>query len=336
MTVQELVRPTAIPATRRIFKQVLIKSIDLADRSFTFSYPLYFQKLSESIKQVGIISPVLLRGEKPFFQVIDGLKRILISKENSCCQIEAFIYPEDSLNALESFHLAIQQNIHNRILNPIEKAIILDKLLTQFQLKPREVINHYMPLLDLPPAEKILKRYLSLTVLEEEIKLAITHDEFPLPLAWEIARFSPEERKALFQVAQKLKLGINKMREIIRYLEEISLRDEKPLSSLLFAEEIQKVMREEKMTLSQKGDKIRQILREKRYPKLDCLERKFSQALKKLGLPRTLKITHPPFFEGDKLTLEAQFNSPQALKELALIIQETANKKELDKLLECL
>src|SRR3989339_120087 len=318
----------------RVLKRVSIEDINLNDHRFVFSYPLSYQRLYNSIKEIGLISPVLLRGEGSPYQVIDGLQRILACQKARVPSIEALIYPEDSLDELGGFHLAIHLNIHNRSLNPIEKAIILYKLLNQFQIDPEKIIQHYMPLLELPPARKVFKNFLLLNSMEEELKLAIAKGEFAVELDWEISKFSPSERQVLFRLGRDLKLGINKMREIIRYLEEISLRDGTPLVSLLTAEEVQRVLAQERMTIPQKGEKLRQIVKEKRYPQLSKLEKTFSEGLKKLRLPPDLKLTPPPFFEGDKLTLKAQFNSPEALKDLALTLLEAAEKETLQRLLE--
>lgn len=321
----------------RVLKKVSIENINLDDHSFIFSYPLSYQRLSNSIQEIGVISPIFLRGEGAPYQIIDGIQRILACQKASLPSIDAFIYnKEDSPEEIRVFHLAIHQNIHSRSLNPIEKAIILNKLLNQFQVSIEKIIHYYMPLLNLPPARKLFKNYLILNTLEEEIKLAVAKEGFSLELAWEISKFSHDKKRALFSLARDLKLGINKMREISRYLEEISLRDGTPLVSLLTSEDIQRVLAQERMNLPQKGERLRQILKEKRYPQLCKLEKTFSEGLKKLRFPPDLKITYPPFFEGDKLTLEGQFNSSQALKNLALTLLDAAEKEELQQLLDLL
>jgi len=127
----------------RVLKRVSIEDINLNDHRFVFSYPLSYQRLYNSIKEIGLISPVLLRGEGSPYQVIDGLQRILACQKARVPSIEALIYPEDSLDELGGFHLAIHLNIHNRSLNPIEKARAFWELIEVFGLT-QETVGKYV------------------------------------------------------------------------------------------------------------------------------------------------------------------------------------------------
>jgi len=320
----------------RVFKKVALRDIDLSDRQFIFSYPLSPERLYPSIKQIGLICPVLLRRETPPHQVIDGIQRLLALQDLSHEYTEAFVYPDSTLQPLDAFHLTLQQNLHNRTLNPLEKGLALQKLLNQFGIGREEVIRHYMPLLGLPPAEKVLEDYLSLNGLEEEIKLVLVREEFPLPLAHQLARFSPEDRMALFRLARELRLGLNKMRELLRYLEELSLRDAVPIHVLLESQDCQQIIRNQRLTRPQRVEGLRKLLKQKRYPRLSQLEQSYSQAIKRLDLPPHIKIIAPPYFEGEGLTLEARFTDASDLKEIALSLQKIADREEITQLLGCL
>ena len=115
-------------------------------------------QLADSIKQHGLIQPIIVREVGGgFYQIIAGERRWRASKLAGLTEIPAIIMDADALKASE---LAIIENIQRENLNPYEEAQAYRSLMTQQSLtqeevasrvgKSRSAIANTMRLLDLP------------------------------------------------------------------------------------------------------------------------------------------------------------------------------------------
>ena len=120
-------------------------------------------QLAESIKQHGLIQPIIVREVGGgFYQIIAGERRWRASKLAGLTEIPSIIIDADALKAAE---LAIIENIQREDLNPYEEAQAYRSLMSQYNLtqeevaskvgKSRSAIANTMRLLDLP--EEVLE-----------------------------------------------------------------------------------------------------------------------------------------------------------------------------------
>jgi hypothetical protein len=115
---------------------------------------------------------------------------------------------------------------------------------------------------------------------------------------------------------------------------DISLREETGCSTILQEREIQKIIAEDKLPLSQKGDCIRAHLRKRRFPRLSQREEKFLQQRKNLRLPAGVQLLPPPSFEGDRFRFEIEFNHTGDLQQKAEAMMSMANNLLLKDIVE--
>ena len=115
-------------------------------------------ELAESIKQHGLIQPIIVREVGGgFYQIVAGERRWRASKLAGLTEIPSIIIDADELKAAE---LAIIENIQREDLNPYEEAKAYRALIDQYDLKQEEVaqrvgksraaVANTMRLLDLP------------------------------------------------------------------------------------------------------------------------------------------------------------------------------------------
>lgn len=115
------------------------------------------EELSSSIKQVGVIQPILVRKQGDKFQLIAGERRFQASKLAGLEKIPAII---KDYTDLEVFEVALIENIQRENLNPIEEAVAYERLIKEFDLsqnaiadkvgKSRSHVANIVRLLDLP------------------------------------------------------------------------------------------------------------------------------------------------------------------------------------------
>ena len=94
------------------------------------------QELSDSIKQFGLLQPILVQDRKTYYEIIAGERRWRASKMAGLKKVPVIIrnYTEQ-----EIVEISLIENIQREDLNPIEEAQAYKRLLTEFNLKQDEV-----------------------------------------------------------------------------------------------------------------------------------------------------------------------------------------------------
>ncbi len=93
-------------------------------------------ELSESLKQYGILQPLLVQDKKDYFEIIAGERRWRAAKIAGLKEIPVII---KNLTEQEMVEISLIENIQRENLNPIEEALAYKKLLNEFHLKQDEV-----------------------------------------------------------------------------------------------------------------------------------------------------------------------------------------------------
>ncbi len=93
-------------------------------------------ELSDSIKQFGILQPLLVRKRKDYYEIIAGERRWRAAKMAGIKEVPVIIkdYTEQ-----EIVEIGLIENIQRENLNPIEEAMAFKRLLEEFNLKQDEV-----------------------------------------------------------------------------------------------------------------------------------------------------------------------------------------------------
>ena len=96
------------------------------------------QQLSDSIKEKGIIQPLLvIKGSSSRYTLIAGERRLRAAKMAGLDEVPVVVM--DEAGDRERLELALIENIQRHDLNPIEEALAYNRLLEEFQLTQEEV-----------------------------------------------------------------------------------------------------------------------------------------------------------------------------------------------------
>ena len=321
-------------AEMKTIQKIPISHIDLADKTFSVNFMADLHRLRSSIEEIGLIQPVLLRKKQNEYQIICGFRKISIIKEMGGSDILSMVLDEEEKDDLRLFLVSLHENLTTRGFNTIEKAIALDKLVHQFHIDSVTVIKKYLPLLDLEADEKILNTYLSLIQMEDEIKLYVLKEEVSRTNIRRISSFSSKDRMALLSLISPLKLGENRLREILTFLEEITKRDRLTIREIVKRPEIQAILSHQELTPSQRADKMKKALLGLRYPQMHTMETKFEKKRKELNLPPNVSLQHQPFFEGKGLKMEFQFETVDEYRSMLSSLSKLTDKKEFKEILQ--
>lgn len=92
--------------------------------------------LVESIREHGILQPLIVTQSKTGYQLIAGERRLRASKKLGLAKVPAIIRRASEQQKLE---LAIVENVQRTDLNPMERAFGYKKLMDEFQLRQEDV-----------------------------------------------------------------------------------------------------------------------------------------------------------------------------------------------------
>lgn len=193
-------------------------------------------ELSESIKEHGILQPVVVRKVDNHFELVVGERRFRAAKLANMQEVPAIV---KDLNDQQMMELAILENLQREDLTPIEEAEAYQKLmealsLTQEQLafrlgKSRPHIANHVRLLALPEA---VRQMIS------DKKLTMGHGRTLLGL---------RAKKLILETAEKVvkeNMNVRQLENLVQRLNEDVPRETSEKKKDLFIEEKQSELRD--------------------------------------------------------------------------------------------
>lgn len=93
-------------------------------------------ELSESIKQHGVIQPIILRKENDTYVIVAGERRWRAAKTLGLKEIPAIVM---DLTSKEVVEISLIENIVREDLNPIEEALAYKRLIKEYNLTQEEI-----------------------------------------------------------------------------------------------------------------------------------------------------------------------------------------------------
>ena len=93
-------------------------------------------ELTSSIKEVGVLQPVLVREKSTGYELIAGERRWLAARRAGLSSVPALVR---KIEDLESFEQAIIENLHREDLNSIDEAVAFHRLMDEFGMTHQQV-----------------------------------------------------------------------------------------------------------------------------------------------------------------------------------------------------
>jgi len=151
-------------------------------------------ELSDSIKKVGLLQPIIVRAHGEGYQIIAGERRWRASRLAGLERVPVRVL---STTATESLELALIENLQRQDLNSIEEARGYRKLLSEYRMtqaeladkvsKSRSTITNALRLLDLPDEVQEMVYQGKMTAGHARAVLSVPDEAVRLKLAQKIA-----------------------------------------------------------------------------------------------------------------------------------------------------
>lgn len=209
------------------------------------------QELADSIKQFGLLQPILVQDRGDYYEIIAGERRWRAAKLAGLKEVPVIIRNYTNQEIVE---ISLIENIQREDLNPIEEAQAYKRLLTEFNLKQDEV------------AERVSKSRTAVTNSMRLLKLCDPVQQMiiddMLSTGHARALIPIEDAELQLQLAQRIfdeKLSVREVEKLVKNIlkpENKPKKEETPQNLLYIYQDIEHKLAEKmsrKVAISSKG-----------------------------------------------------------------------------------
>jgi len=140
----------------------------------------------------------------------------------------------------------------------------------------------------------------------------------------------------LYRLALRLKIGENHLRDLMDWLEEISLRDGLPVHQILGNGAVGDVESDPRLGRADKLKRIKEQVRRLRFPRLAQTEDSIRARIQELKLQPEIRLTVPAGLEGGRLRIEFDVSSEEELQRLITKLADLRGKEAVREIFDLL
>lgn len=181
------------------------------------------QELAESIRQQGIMQPIIVREiSKNKFEIIAGERRWRAAQLADLDKVPTIIRDVEDNAAVA---MALIENIQRENLNSMEEAIALQRLQEEFDLTQAEVAEA------VGKSRSTVTNLLRLIQLTDEVKLMLEHGDLEMGHGRAMLALRPEQQIQAARLVESKSLSVRQTEALVRkFLEEIKDKPVKDIS----------------------------------------------------------------------------------------------------------
>lgn len=169
-------------------------------------------ELSESVKQYGVLQPLLVKDRKTYYEIIAGERRWRAAKLAGLKEVPVIV---KDLTEQEIVEISLIENIQRENLNPIEEALAYKKLLNEFHLKQDEVAER------VSKSRTAVTNSMRLLKLDDRVQQMVVDDMLTTGHARAILAIIDNEKQ--YVTAQRVfdeKLSVRETEKLIKKLQK--------------------------------------------------------------------------------------------------------------------
>ncbi len=311
-------------------ENVELARINADKRDYRISTGEATSGLRDSLDRLGLLNPPTVLPEDDRFVVVSGFKRVEAARDLGREKIPCRILPADASPRLCA-RIAIADNSMQRSLDIVEtsRALALLKSLFDEAELPEEAQR-----LGLPANRRRIDEIEPLCRLSSLVLKGMLSDSIAAPVALELSKTTEKEAVAFAELFLASNCSLNKQREIVRLVKEISRRDDRAVIDVLLDDHLQDILRNPDSDKNGKTREIRSHLRKIRYPNIAEAETNFAENIQRLRMSQGLKLIPPQDFEGSTYCFTLFFKNSEELSKRIEELRQIARSPELNRIVE--
>lgn len=208
------------------------------------------QELADSIKQYGVLQPIVVIKKENYYEIIAGERRWRASKIAGLKEVPVIVKEYSDAEVLE---VSLIENIQRENLNPIEEAIAYKRLFTEFMLKQDEIADK------VSKSRSAIANTMRLLNLDGRVQQMIIDEMITNGHAR--ALLTIENSQMQFEIAQRIfdeKLSVRETEKLIKNLSKPQKKKREKLNLYEpILKELEKIIEEKlgtKVTINKKSD----------------------------------------------------------------------------------
>jgi hypothetical protein len=292
--------------TEECSRLIPLADIDLEDERFRITTRRDDDDLRLSLQRLGLLAAPLVFPRDHGFTIVSGFRRVAAGRRLGWGAIRAGVLgPQTAMYACAL--RAVAGNSLERPLNLIEISralVLLEQHAPGGRIPPADAAA-----LGLPTHAGLASRVSALCRMPAEVQDAILEEAVSFAMACEIGRLEAGLAVAFARLFRGLKTSLNKQREIVTLVAEIARREGVDPMEVLTDPALARVRQAEDLDRNQKTQRIRVLLRQRRFPAQLAAEDQFRVLRQRLKLGENLQLAPPRDFEGTRFTLTLSFDS---------------------------
>ena len=221
------------------YQAILLDHIDAGDLTYRITTRSDIEDLLGSIQKIGLIQPPVLAANPSGYTIVCGFRRIAACHELGWTRITARIL-EKTIDRFNTALLSIADNALQRALNLIETSRAL-KLLDDIGADSQQRLEA-VEALGLPISPSLAPAVKKVCRLPLPVQEGILSETFNLSMALKLGELDPLAAEGLVLLFNRLKVGLNKQRELLELVKEIAEREEIAIQQLLSDKPLQKIL----------------------------------------------------------------------------------------------
>ena len=169
-------------------------------------------ELAESIKQFGVLQPLLVQDRKDYYEIIAGERRWRAAKIAGLKEVPVII---KKLTEQEMVEISLIENIQRENLNPIEEALAYKRLLNEFNLKQDEVAER------VSKSRTAVTNSMRLLKLNEKVQQMVIDDMLTTGHARALLGIEDQEKQDV--IAQQIfdeKLSVRETEKLVKKIQK--------------------------------------------------------------------------------------------------------------------
>lgn len=169
------------------------------------------QELADSIKQYGVLQPLLVQKRENYYELIAGERRWRAAKLAGLKEVPVVIR---EYNKQESMEIALIENVQRADLNPIEEAQAYQRLMQEFGLRQEDIAQR------VSKNRATITNSMRLLKLAEEVQQMLSEDRITSGHARSLLAI--EDPQTQIQLAEKIEKDKMSVRDVERMVKLIS------------------------------------------------------------------------------------------------------------------
>lgn len=283
----------------------------------------------ESVKNIGIITPLpVTKGDGKYIP-LDGQKRLNAAIKGKTRKIPVLVY--DDISIQEAWIFSIIKNGGGNNLSISEKSRIFQHTILQY---PNEDFSTVLLEIGEYPSPKNIQFFKSIISLPKEIHHYIERYGLSKKQTEALILFPEEIVANLVKIGQKLAIRPVELIDMAKNFYEIHRAHKISIDEISKASEIEIILKDENLNRNEKIKRIKNNLHQMRFPLLTETNNKLHETADQL--PPAVKARWLPTLEKAAFEISLEIKNPADVAGLEKILSEKRLQKTLKKISQIL